>query len=227
MAWQVIYEDLSSYSSETHGAGDLPLDGMQAVTIDGDPNIGMNCCGWDMVDGREVILLPSKRVSYSDMVAQYPDAIVVQTKTTSTRQFHKVEEMTGLWSELNKVPSETWMKDVIGWRVWTETEVFDSVGVPETDWFALWDSLPASGWQGLVLYENWETGNGNDYRQNFGGGDHYAIAPSDYGPVFLNNNDPIVEIERRYPGAMVKVGTQLADDAFAPIQARINAATVL
>lgn len=228
MGWQAVFENLSTYSSETHSAGDLPLDGLQAVVVNGIVYTGLDCCGWGQVDGKDAVLVPEPRTRYAEMKSQYPEAVIVRSKTTSTKQFHKVEVLTGIWSELNKVPSANWEKDLIGWRVWTETDVFDSAKVPEHKWLDLWGSLPPGGWQGLVLYENWKTGGGDDYRQNFGGGDHYVMAPSPYGPVFLNNNDTKEEIEQRYPGASVKVGTQLPDEAFAPIQAAIiNSVTLL
>jgi hypothetical protein len=223
MAWQAVYDDLQVYSSETTDHRDLPVDGLQALTVDGKLHIGtLDCCGFAQVDGKEAVLVPRPTATHRDMRALYPDAVIVRSKTISTRQFHKVEVMTGLWSPMNPIPHEGWMKDVVGWRLWTETEVFDSVGVAEADWPAHWESLPGAGIQGLILYENWQYPKGYDCQQVVYGKDRYALAPSPYGPVFLNTNAPIAEIEQRHPGAAVKTGSRLPDDVFWPLHGRFT-----
>lgn len=212
MAWQLVYEDLQVYSSETHIPQDCPVDGLQFLIHDG-----------RFMNGHEYYGFYRGQLIYGNILADlkkaHPEAHVVRTKSTSTRRFHEIEKSVGAWSDKNNpIPHSGWVKDNIGFRAWTETEVFESKGAPEDQWIDLWESWPDTGWQGLIVYENWKTPTGEDFQQYFAGGDHYALAPSAYGVVFLNSNDPIAEIERRYPGAIVKTGTLMPDEAYKPLE---------
>ncbi len=226
MAWRAIYEDLQEFPSETTNPVDLPRDGLQAVVVNNKPYLGFECCAFGTVDGKEAVAV--SREDMSIVQSTYPTLTVVRGKTCSTRQFHQVAKRIGAWSPLNIEPFRGWEKDVVGWRVWFEKSVFDSVGLIELDWLNFWASLPSTGVQGLMLYENWFSVPGQrQYRQVFGGGDYYVMAPSPYGPIFLNTYETPAEIERRYPGAIIKTGTLLPDKVYQRINAAINASVIL
>ncbi len=224
MAWTAIYEDLSEYTSKETSPSDLPLDGLQAVIVDGKPYCGFN-----------ILVCRKQRKKWQLAISRAPiegfrrtrNTVVIRGKTTSTRQFHKIQKRLGLWAPENKAlePSEDWEKDVIGWRLWTDTEVFEG-RLPEDDWVNQWKSIPDRV-QGVMLYENWKSTPTSDYRQYFGGLDRYFIAPSPFGVIFGNSNDAPNAIRERYPGAVVREGTLLPDDEYAAVDAAVNAAREL
>jgi hypothetical protein len=236
VAWKVIYEDLSVFSSEATDYRDLPLDGLQAVIVDREiietsglkhtkktqqlPYAGMDCCGFSDKE----LYLPRPKVTPEEMKRKYPQAHVVRGKTTSTRQFHKISVMAKMWSPDNKTPFEGWEKDVIGWKLWTEDKVFKNL-TSEDGWVDAWKNIP-DGVQGVMLYENWKTGGGNDYRQFFAGRDRYFIAPSEFGVIFSSSNDDPDEILSRYPGAVIREGSLLPDDVYKSLQDKMFAATL-
>ena len=75
---------------------------MQAVILDGVPSFGCDCCGFDTIDGKDVVLLPKSSVREDEMRENYPTAHIVRTCNTATRQFHKVQKQIGLWDIANK-----------------------------------------------------------------------------------------------------------------------------
>ena len=222
MAWTCIYEDLSEKTEATAPA-DLPLDGLQAVIVDGKPYAGFNTLIFQKKTGDWQISV--SRETKQEVLSRDPTATVIEGKTTSTAQFHKIEKRIGLWSPLNKEPFEGWMKDIIGWRLWTDTEVFEG-RLPDNTWVEQWKTIPDRV-QGVMVYENWKSTPTSDYRTYFGGLDRYYIAPSPFGTIIGNSNEDPAVILGRYPGAAIREGTLLSDEDYAPIDAAMHAAKEL
>lgn len=226
MAWTAIYEDLSEHASKETSPSDLPLDGLQAVIVDGKVFCGFN-----------ILVCRKQRKKWQLAISKAPlesfrrtrNTVVIRGKTTSTRQYHKIQKRLGLWSPENKPrePSDDWEKDVIGWRLWTDTEVFEG-RLPEDDWVNQWKTIPDRV-QGVMLYENWKSTPTSDYRQEFAGLDvaNYFIAPSPYGAIFGLSSDDHAVIASRYPGAVIREGTLLPDAEWKAIRAAMNAAKEL
>lgn len=89
--------------------------------------------------------------------------------------------------------------NVEGWRAYyTDGRAFDSA---THDWV----DLPDDGLLVLVIYYDRWSGDGTvQQRMTLDGDDHYFHVPGT--ELFGCNNDPIEEIERRFPGAVVKRG---------------------
>lgn len=209
MAWQAYYDDLSIFSSkETSDPNDLPINGIQAVKVDGKPFIA-DIFGWEE---DEVFI---SNASFASVKLQRPNAILREGRTCSTRRFHEIEIEIGLWSSKNTKPDilePNWKKDIVGWRLWTAIDVFDSKGIPEGDWLAYWVSLPATDIQVVVLYENWRTKGGVQYRQMQMGNDFFFMSPTEFGPVFHSSDNK--DIAEKYPGAVIKTGSLLPEAEF-------------
>lgn len=207
MAWEAIYEDLSIYDSATHSPGDLPLDRIQAIVIDGKTRYGSEYVGFGRVDDKDVVLLSS--TSPDLILQQDPSAIIVRGSTTTTRRFNEIKQQLGDWDSRNVKPDAAepaWVKDMIGWRCWTSKDVFDSKLIAESDWQAHWSLLPDDV-QVVMLYENWVAANGVRYRQIVQGSDQYFMASGPEGKWIIDGSNAIPEqIVTRYPGAIVKAG---------------------
>jgi hypothetical protein len=208
MAWTFIYEDLSEYSSDTNTIDDLPLSGVQGIIVDGKGYAGFDSYGI-LPDG-EVILARA-------VVINHPDAKVISTRTIPTRQFHHVEKRIGLWLKDNVEPFQGWNKDVVGVRVWTSTGVFDTKGLPESEWRAWWIALP-DDIQEITLYENWFH-LGEQYRQFVGGGAVPYYEDTPWGPVIGTTDSPS-------PLAVVKGRKNVPARKMAEIRNLQTAATV-
>ena len=225
MAWEAVYEDLAVFSSETTDYRDLPVDGLQALVVDGRPCCGFDVCGFDTIRRKEAVLIPRIAVRESELRKAHPKAHIVRTRNTSTIQFHRVERKIGLWASENKKyePHEGWEKDEVGWRLWTETEKFDSSGIPESDWLDYWNSLPSDGLQFVCVYENWLRPDGQNYERMVAGRDYCYLWKGPFGYVW-GKDDDLSLINERYPGASVKRGTLMPDDEFASLLEELYAA---
>lgn len=206
MVWRAYYDDLSVFSSETTAnPDDLPLDGIQAVKTDSGA-FSANIFGWE---GDEVFV---SNDTLLNVRSQRPGAILREGRTCSTRRMHEIEIAIGLWHPKNLKPDAAdpdWKKDIIGWRFWTETAVFDSVGIAKADWLSHWASLPAVNVQYLRLYENWKRGNGVDDFTQSHASSFYFMATSPNGLLIAGSE--ATDIETRYPGAIIKTGSLLSD----------------
>lgn len=210
MAWTVYYEDQTFSDVEP---ASLPDDGAQVLVEDDQAYWARDF--YIRVAGEWKV----SNLSRAEIIALFPDAVLIRGRKTSTRKFHEIQRAAGFWLDADPFPG--WRKDLIGWRLWTETEEFDSVGVPEADWMSLWRSLPASGVQGVKLFENWKVGD-EDYTETFAGRDRYYLVSGEHGPIFGNTGDEPAEIKLRYPGVDVKEGSLLPDSEFKLIGARIE-----
>lgn len=86
---------------------------------------------------------------------------------------------------------------VARWRAWyTENRVFDGQG------FADWAELPDDGVLSVMLWF------ADGTRRVEQGNDHYWATPEG---IYAHSDDPLDEIERRYPGASVKRGKWTTD----------------
>lgn len=95
---------------------------------------------------------------------------------------------------------------VIGWRVWIDGEgIYDSHNYT-------WEAVPSDGVVEMFIYKE------GGYGEGFSGHDHYFHAPHLEGIIYGCNDDSIEEIQRRYPGAIVKKGKWVPPDVFAKIQ---------
>ena len=95
---------------------------------------------------------------------------------------------------------------VIGWRVWVDGgKVYDSR-------HNTWDSVPFDGIIQMVTYKE------SNYREMFSGHDYYFHAPHPKGTIYGCNNDSLEEIEKRYPGAIIKRGKWVPPEEMARIQ---------
>lgn len=217
MAWTCIYDDLAEFkSADGIKARNLPIDGIQGLIIDGEPYAGFEYCAFK----GDKVFIGKDKSSFP------PGATIIRGKTTSTRRFHEIEVRLGIWHPKNLKPDAIepdWKKDVIGWRIWTSVNIFDSKGVAKVDWPAEWALLP-DDIQIVMLYENWLTAGGAHYRQVIMGGDNFFIAPSAHGIIINTSDDTEVEIQSRYPGAIVKKGRQLSDNEFKVISNNAMAA---
>lgn len=83
---------------------------------------------------------------------------------------------------------------VIGWRVWVDGGL-----TFESRWHR-WEEVGNDGIIKMYIYKE------EGYREGFGGHDHYFHAPHSEGTIYGCNNDSVEEIEKRYPGAVVKKG---------------------
>jgi hypothetical protein len=203
MSWRLIYEDLSEFASDQHLWADLPLDGAQAIIVNGSVHLGYDRY-FRAIDTDASELIGFSKDSETDIKLRYPDAKIIRGKTTTTRRFHEIEVMLGKWAPENKrnEPSDDWVKDVIGWRIWyADNSVLDSKATA-------WADLPNNGVQVVILYENWNHGGGKPYRQVLSGADFYFAAPGPDGrDIVTTSNDPEAEIVSRYPGAIIKRGS--------------------
>ena len=104
----------------------------------------------------------------------------------------------------SEVPTTGTDTPVAGWRVYyTDGREYDST---ETSWA----DLPDDGVLLLRLYYDRHTDGGVRYTKSLSGDDHYFHVPGT--ALFGCNNDPIDEIEARYPGAIVKRGMWTTQD---------------
>ena len=227
MAWEAYYDDLKVFSSEAGDKpADLPLEGIHAVK-----HIAVvNGVRKSVVRRADVFSFEpdgrvfADRLSLEAVKTQRPNAVCREGRTCSTSRAYEIELLTGMWNPKNEIPFDGWIKDLIGWRYWTRRKVFDSKGVLPADWPALWASLPATEGQYLKPYENWKTAGGIDYSQNHAA-DFYFMAPSDSGLLLAASNE--TDLETRYPGAVVKEGTQIPDAEWRAIMAAADAAKTL
>lgn len=94
---------------------------------------------------------------------------------------------------------------VIGWRVWVDDgRIFTSINH--------WADIPEDGIILMYIYKE------GGYREGFSGHDHYFHAPHSEGTIYGCNDDPIEEIEKRYPGAIVKKGKWVPPEVFERVQ---------
>lgn len=230
MDWQIIAEDSAGqprvYSNDADVPSSVPLDGIQAIIIDGRPHTGYDRY-FHVDDGIEPFWGFSGDTGI-DILTRYsgPNTTVriCRGRTTTTARFHEVEKFIGVWSNLNRVPSVDWKKDVIGWRVWTSKNVFDSVG--SDDWLASWAALPDDDIQIVMLYENWSTRLGAAYRQYIAGSDAYFMSPHPSGKMIIaGSND--ADVPDRYPGAVLKRGKFMPLGKFDSLKAEAFASVAL
>lgn len=144
MAWEIIYEGntAGSQTIQSEKVSDpttLPSDGLQALIVDGKPYVGMDYVGF--LDDGGIVL---QRGSLIDLQSNYPNLVAVaRGRTTDTSRYHRIIVDLGMWSQKDVVyvNNPGWHKSLIGWRLWTSNDVFDSVGVAEQDWLTYWQSL--------------------------------------------------------------------------------------
>lgn len=86
-----------------------------------------------------------------------------------------------------------------------------------------WKGLPDDRVQAIMLYYDEMTVQGVRYRTILQGWDHFFQAPSaNGGTIYGANNDPIEDIKRRYPGAVVLRGSWADDDEYKALLASIH-----
>jgi hypothetical protein len=219
MAWKFIHEDLSEFDSKTHAINDIPVEWTQGVIVDGKPFAGMDSYGVKP-DGTVVLARGLQNISVS-----HPDARIIKTRTIPTRQFHQVEKKLGLWSPENITPPN-WEKDVVGVRIWTSNKVFDTVGIPETQWVSWFSNLP-DDIQEIVLYENWFTSLGEQFRQFMGGGTNAYCSETPYGVVFGSTEEDDAYILERHPNAVIRRGKLLSDAQYQKVVKSYSESVVL
>lgn len=229
--WQVLYEDLTWRRSITHTWDELPQDGVMGLKVNGRSFSAMQHYfrGLDS-SGQPVIGFSNDPPT--DIQLRFQNARVLRGKTTTTRRYHECEVALGLWARENKKhePFDGWVKDVIGWRLWTSNKVFDSKGVPMESWQDHWNSLPTDDVQFIMLYENWENAPGRPYRQVLSGSDVYYMAPGPEGRWIIGgtaSQDDPEEVPVRYSGAAIKRGKFMNVSRLNQLQQEVMASAVL
>jgi hypothetical protein len=120
---------------------------------------------------------------------------------------------------------------IIGWRAfYTEGREYEN----GPDLLGSFSRPPDDGLLAVVLYHDRPRPDGRPVRtivscplkfaQSPYGHDYCFAAPSEDGPLFMFDPGPPAEIERRYPGAIVKRGKGVDDETFARIRQKVMAA---
>ena len=107
--------------------------------------------------------------------------------------------------------------DVAGWRLfYTDDRSYNSAD-------DTWANCPDDGVLVLRIYYDAFTDGGVRYTMTLTGDDHYFHVPDT--DLFGCNNDPIDEIEARYPGAIVKRGQWTTRTEFDRVDTRARHTT--
>ena len=110
---------------------------------------------------------------------------------------------------------------VMGWDI--RYDLVDSSQITSEGRGLSWLGLPDDKVQAIMLYNDEMTVQNVRYRTIYQGYDHYFQAPSaNGGTIYGANNDPVEDIKRRYPGAIILRGSWADDDEYKAILASIH-----
>lgn len=233
MAWQLFVDDgttdrLQVVSDVSTQPMDVPLDGIQAIAIDGAVNSGYDHYFWGDDDaggfwGFARGETPEKILERYPMVRR-----ISRGRWTTMSRWYRVKEaallFAGHQAEVQLPPNPV---VVAGWRCWTSNDVFDSVGVAQADLLSHWASVvPADDVQVVMLYLS--AGGQPEIigRWVLSGASFYAVAPHPSGEFIFGGGED-TDIATRYPGASIKRGKFIDLNRYEAISAEAMASRSL